>query len=74
MPRKYTKKKGRKKIKRGGTEPEPEPEPEPEQYDIQEPELQPFDELPEQSEFFSKLDSQIPEKIGQMTYLSLIHI
>ena len=33
MPRKYTKKKGRKKIKRGGTEPEPEPEPEPEQYD-----------------------------------------
>ena len=72
MPRKYTKKKGRKKktmVKRGGTLTKTfEPEPEPEQYDIQEPELQPFDELPEQSEFFSKLDSQIPEKIGQMTY------
>jgi hypothetical protein len=68
MPRKYTKKKT--KVKRGGTLTKTfEPEPEPEQYDIQEPELQPFDELPEQSEFFSKLDSQIPEKIdGPMTY------
>jgi len=73
MSRKYTKKKGRKKktkVKRGGALTKTfEPEPEPEQYDIQEPVLQPFDELPEQSEFFSKLDSQIPEKIdGPMTY------
>ena len=77
MPRKYTKKKGRKKktmVKRGGTLTKTfEPEPEPEQYDIQEPELQPFDELPEQSEFFSKLDSQIPEKIdGPMTYAEFL--
>jgi len=59
MPRKYTK----KKNKKGGTPPKTiKPD----------TELQSFNKLPEQTTFFSNLDSQIPEKMETMSYTEFI--